>query len=344
MFLFCDSFDGYVTADFTQKWTSIYNAPAIQAGVGRRSTAALRVDGTTEGVAKTLDPADPTTLVVMFAVTRKDAVTSTGYICSFSNSSNNRQVGIGVNMDNTLFVGRGGGTSNHWLYNTILASSATALALDVTYWVEFKATISSTVGSYTLRINGVEEASGLGVNVAGSGTQEWSQVALGNLGVDCDFDDFILFDQSGTYNNDFIGDMRVDCLRPTAEGNDDDWTPSTGTDNSLNVDDTAPDDDSTYNSAAAADLTDTFVIPNTPVTGAAIRCLQVCVHGKKTDAADCIIAPVIRHSGTNEVGDDAAMSTSYAYSLFPYDTNPGTDLPWVEADFDAAEFGYKRTT
>ena len=76
--------------------------------------------------------------------------------------------------------------------------------------------------------------------------------------------------------NDFLGDVRVDARYPTAEGANSAWTPLSGTDNALMVDDPGPpytpgggpDDDTTYNSTLTVGAVDTHVIQDAPVTGA----------------------------------------------------------------------------
>jgi hypothetical protein len=52
---FVDSFDHYLTADLTEKWTNLISTPAISSGNGRRGTSALSTVASSRGAAKTLD-------------------------------------------------------------------------------------------------------------------------------------------------------------------------------------------------------------------------------------------------------------------------------------------------
>ena len=63
----------------------------------------------------------------------------------------------------------------------------------------------------------------------------------------------------------------------------------------------------------------------------------------KTDAAARSIAPVIRHSGSNNVGSNIALATNTLWYAQVYETNPGTSSGWTKSDVDAAEFGVKVT-
>ena len=344
MFLFGDTFDHYVTADLSEKYTSVSSSPTIEAGIGDNSTAGLRCGLSTSGVKKTLSPTDATSFVVCVHGTRKDAPSLQGYLIYFANTTNNKQMGFGVNLDGTLFVARGGGTLTDWLHSTVLDNGITALTLDQKYWITFKGVISATAGSYELYLNGVLQCSGSGVNTAGSGVAEWSQVALGNRGCDMDYDTFMVFDQSGAINNDIpTKELRGDYRTVTADGNSSDATPSTGTDNFALVDESAPNNDTDYNTLAAPG-SDTFTTQDAVVVGGEIWCYQTVISAKKTDSATCTVADVVRVGSTDYTGDDIPVTTSYGYLLTPHDDNPATtDVHITEAAFNAAEFGYERT-
>jgi len=79
------------------------------------------------------------------------------------------------------------------------------------------------------------------------------------------------------------------------------------------------------------------------VAGAVVYGVQHCLDAKKMDAGPATIAPVIRHSGTDYVGAGLSPGLSYAGLLQVAATNPGTSAQWTVTDFNAAEFGYKKT-
>jgi hypothetical protein len=138
--------------------------------------------------------------------------------------------------------------------------------------------------------------------------------------------------------NDFFGRVRVDARVPTGAGATTGFTPLAGS-NWQNVDDAAPDDDTTYSSATTV-VTDTFVVQDAPVAGATIFGVQHNLSMKKSDAGVCTVAPVIRHSGADNVGSNINPSTSYGLAV--NQTTQVHQLSGLKL-ISMHEFGYKRT-
>lgn len=350
--LFLDSFDHYATADLLEKWTttpSVFgNNTSIHATAGRRSSGALQVQffgspGAGAAV-KTLAPTGATAIVGMSvasnALTGGTAIT----LCQVLSGGTVQVSLVADTAASVLKVYRGGYTAG-----TLLGTSS-AFALGTVAYLELQVLLSTTVGTVTVRVNGVAVLTLTGLNTAATGVATWTSVALGQAtgetAAACilTFDDLYVLDGSGSApQNTFLGDVRVDARYPTAEGASAAWTPSSGTDNALLVDETAPNDDTDYTSAGTVGQTDTFVVQDAPVPGAVLYGVQHCLAMKKSDAGTCLVAPVVRHSSTDYVGSDLAPGTTYAYGLAVQATNPGTAAQWTEADFNAAEFGYTRT-
>jgi len=336
--LFMDSFDAYVTADITEKWTAA--APgSIQAGAGRRGSSAYRGTTNTHHFSKGLNTTSST--IILGAALKPGTLDQP---CFNVGESATTHLLVWVAADGAIQVYRTGGGAG-WTaikaFGPLLATSAAGLlSVGVYVHVETKVVIHASTGTVEVRLNGatVLSATGLNTSTGGSG--------IGNLvyiGGPHDIDDLSVCDGTGAAPwNDFLGDCRVDALYPTGAGATTGWTPSAGA-NWQCVDDTVPNDDTDYTSAAAAGVTDTFVVPDAPVVGAAIYGVQHCVSAKKSDAGAAAIAAVVRHSGVDYVGADLNPGTAYAVLQQIHATNPGTAAAWTEAGFNAAEFGYKRT-
>lgn len=338
--LWIESFDSFVTADLAEKYAfSSSAAPAITAGAGRRSTAAIRLWYAT-WIKKLLAPSG-TTVIVGFSVRLEGMpASSLGGLAGVQHGSVN-QVSLTADTDGTLQV---------WAGNpgdTLLGSGG-MITNGVPYFIEMKVVLGTgTSGSVIVRINETEVINVTGVNTAPSGTAIWSQTWLGGVtnpsaGGYTYIDDWHVLDGSGAAPlNDFLGDCRVDKRIPTADGAVADWTPLSGT-RASNVDDAAPDDDTTYNSTLTAGATDTFVVEDAPVVGATVYGVQLNVGWKKADAGGCVVAPIIRSGGTNYPGPTVNPGTTYFYTSWPVGLNPATSAPWTEAAYNAAEFGYRR--
>jgi hypothetical protein len=220
-------------------------------------------------------------------------------------------------------------------------------------FIEWKVTIHATAGTVDIRVNGVSVLSLTGQNTRNTVNTAWNVFQLGwadavantvsSTNRNIDYDDLYVLDGTGSVPwNAFLGDIRVDPRNMTAAGATTGWTPLSGS-NWDNVNDTAPNDDTDYTTTATVGATDTFVAQDAPSPGAAIYGIQHCLSMKKTDAGTCLVAPIVKLSGGSDTpGTDIAPGTTYAYGLQVAMTKPGGGN-WTEADFNNAEFGYKRT-
>lgn len=338
--LFMDSFDHYVTADIFEKWTTgAGGTTSINATAGRRGSGALRIVNQASCYALRGVAASGTTAIIGVAYKTSAFGAQFLGICDSSRT----HILLITNADGSISAQRG----NAFTFTgagTTLGTTAPGILLINTYaYIEVKVVIHDTAGTVTVRVNGAPVLT-LTTQDTAQASSVWTAMYCANMNVGtADFDDLYVLDGTGSAPwNDFLGDCRVDARYPTAAGATTGWTPNTGA-NWAAVDDAAPDDDTTYTSAASAGLTDTFVVQDAPVAGAAIYGVQHCVSAKKTDAGAASIAPVIRHSGVDYVGADQNPGTAYAVLCTIAAMNPGTAAAWTEAGFNAAEFGYKRT-
>ena len=336
--LFMDSFDHYVTADFLEKYAALAGGPVLTAAAGRRSSAALVCQYGAYVTTRALAPASPTCLIgVAYKMMVMPGGTATPVLEIRSGGAT--QLTIALNPAGFLEARRG------LYYGTLLGTTSVSISAGSFVCVEVQVLLHLSAGTVTIRFNGVEVLAVTGVNTCNSGTAGWDSVKLLNEASGAaHYDDLYIADGSGPAPwNGFLGDVRVDARYPTAEGASAQWTPSAGTDNALMVDETAPDDDTTYTATSTVGHTDTHVVQDAPVAGATVYGVQLNLSVKKMDAGACTIAPVVRHSGTNYPGAAVAPGTGYGYQLAVYPTNPGTSAAWTEAGFNAAEFGYTRT-
>lgn len=344
--LFIDSFDHYVTADLGEKWTTWGGTQSISAGTGRRGSASLRSTGGAANYALKGVAVSGATAILGFAF--NGASLGGNRIAGIYDGPGAKEhVYLTANSDGSLSVYRSANTipSNGTIGATLLGSTAAGLIAAGTFaYLEWKVLLHDTTGTVAVRVNGASALALTGQDTS-NGSLVWSSFWLGSgsSNLTADFDDLYVLDGTGAAPwNDFLGDCRVDARYPTAAGATTGWTPNTGA-NWAAVDDAAPNDDTDYTSAATAGLTDTFVVQDAPVTGAAIYGVQHNLSAKKTDAGSASIAPVIRHSGVDYVGANLNPGTTYAVLQQIAAVNPGTAAAWTEAGFNAAEFGYKRT-
>lgn len=330
--LFCDSFDHYTAAG--QKYESANNFTI--GAFGRHSTNGARLSSTAgqPELRKTL-PSSYSTLVAGFALSPQDSATLRP-VFRFATGTTT-QVSLWRNASNQLEVRRGNSTA------TLGNSGANVFPGGSYNYIEIKVTFHATTGSVEVRSNGVAIISLTNVNTAASGTTADSAgLGISGSGANsgCDFDDFYVCDTSGSTNNNFLGDVRVEALLPTGAGNSAQFTPSAGS-NYQNVDETAPNDDTDYNSSSTAGQIDLFAFGNLTATSGSVLGAQYLVRARKDDAGTRTVRPKVRISSTNYDGTSVNVTSAYAYIREVAEVSPATASAWTISEINGAEFGYE---
>lgn len=332
--LFFDGFDIYATADLSKRWTSVTGSPTIDATGGRRSGGALLApsnQNSSRNVTKSL-PSNYSTLVAGFNFRPVTFDSSTVTFFQFTDGGT-AQLSLRLNADGTISVCRSTGT--------VIETTVTAVTADADNYIEFKATIHDTTGSYELRLNGVDIASDTNVDTKQTSNAYINGILVGTTGglvvKTWKFDDLYVLDTSGSTNNDFLGDVRIDAVYPTADGNYTGWTPSTGTDHYALVDDTTP-NESDYVSSSTAAEQDSYTMGN-PETLASeiIYGVQVSVAALKDDAGSRSIKVGVRSGTTDSVSGAQALSTTQAYYSHILETDPNTSVAWTPSGVNSLE-------
>lgn len=234
---------------------------------------------------------------------------------------------------------------------TQLGSTATAaLLLNVWHYIEFKVTIHNSTGIAIARVNGVDV-----INVSGADTQatanatadriHFAEKATTGGSFNWHVDDIYACDGTGSAPaNDFLGDVRVSAIFPNANGTTSQLDGSDGNqiDNYLLVDETVPDDDTTYAESADIGDKDTYNYGSLPSSSGTVYGIQLLPRARKTDAGTRKIATIARHSGVEVDSADVTLSTSYVTTKEIRETKPGGGA-WSVSDINAAEFGVKVT-
>jgi hypothetical protein len=342
--LFWDSFDHYATADLLYKWTSSFQSPSI-GSFGRNSTNGLRITppgGQLSYVRRAL-PTTPDTVVMGFALYYPGMPTTDAVICEFLDGTT-IQIQLRLNNDGSLDAYRGNASA-------LLGSSAPGTIDPAVYhYVEIKALIDNAAGTVEVRVDDESTPSAIdvsGVDTRASSNDQVTQVQLGgvaaNVGETRDYDDLYVCDDTGAQCNDFLGDTRVIALFPDADATHSDFTPLVGPGNYQDVDEVAPDDDTTYNSSATATDRDSFDFDDLPggIAGNVhAACATIC--SRKDDAGVRTLDPSVRVGGTDYDGTGVNIPSSYAYhNLYAWELNPDIAAVWTVATINALEAGYE---
>lgn len=326
---FHDGFDHYNTAQILNKWNSISNA-VIAATSGRRGGGAMQFP---QGSAiKILDAQGTWIVGVAYNFNSGIANSPQAMITLFN--GNNTQIDLAVDGSNgTLLVRRAGTT-------TIGTSAPGLIVQGFWYYIEFKVLLSTTVGTYEVRINGVTVLSGTGANTQGyvtSATAE--QIRVGAAFNGALIDDLYMCDGTGSApTNDFLGDVRVQWLAPSGAGNHTAWTPNTGA-NYAAVNEHPANDDTTYVASSTAGQIDTYAMDDLPA--GTVFAVQTVIRARKDDGGVRQIAPVFRIGSTDYIGATVSIGDSYQWYTQIYETSPATSAAWTVSEINAAEAGVK---
>ena len=240
MLRFVDSMDAYVTASMFQKWNVVANSPIITTGT--RNGSGIRTANNVQYITKVFDA--QSTWIVGFAF-KTSAFFGSSTLVEFSDLGV-IQCSLYLSGDTKLSVVKGNAT-------VITGGvSTTGLNTNTWYFIEMKVTIADSIpaNSCIVKVNGVEV-----INVpAGQDTKnhttstDVSSITFrGMSSTNIDFDDIYICDGTGAVNNNFLSDSKSIVGLPTVNGSSAQFTPSAGS-NWQNIDDTAPDSDTTYRS------------------------------------------------------------------------------------------------
>lgn len=210
---------------------------------------------------------------------------------------------------------------------------------------EVKVTIDNSAGVVTIKSSGSEVLSLTSQDTQQSVNAYFNVYSLrgGNSGCALRVDDFYFCDLTGTKNNDFLGDIRVDVLRPNGAGTYTDFTPSAGS-NYQNVDETYPDDDTTYNDGASVGNQDSYALGDlSSPTGTTIHGVKSQITVRKTDAGTMQAKLLTRAGTTDDLGDAITLSDSFTTHIKIFEDNPDDSADWEDADINGMEVGVEVT-
>ncbi len=224
--------------------------------------------------------------------------------------------------------------------------TASNFPLNTWMYVEAKITVRDGVdGTYDIRVNENSVLSGTGVNLGEVGSDGADSFSYGHTsaGKVISMDDIYILDDQGTTNNTWLGDSVAVALLPTAEGNQNDFTPSSGIDNSALVDD--PDETSSSADYVSSDTNahqDFYAYENLPATGlGTIFAIRIVTDAAMVSVGSRVLKPKFRAASTSEGdGDDFTVDgTTLLGHPIIMEQDPVALGAWTKTEIDGGEFG-----
>lgn len=344
---YIDGFDSYSRSNIGLKWDTIADTSStllVGSSYGRYGSNGVRI-GDNASIAKAITPTQ--TLIIGFAFKVGFTMDTDHRILCALFSSTNLQCELRINTSNQLELMHGGTA-----YSGGAGVSGVVLSPGVGYFVEWKIKISTSItsGDCVVNLNGVQILSlPTSSNCADGGGTTANIVQLGQgarglftTNYQVDVDDFRILDGSGSINNSFLGDRRVEVLFPDADGTDTGVWAVTGAGSAhAAVNEVDPDADTSYISSGTAGSLQTFTFADLSDTPDSVAAVQLSIVARKDDAGSRTVEPMILISGTEYDGSTAGLADSYVLYSSVFELNPSTSAAWTGTQVNALEAGVK---
>lgn len=238
----------------------------------------------------------------------------------------------------TIHVANGSGT--------LLGTANLSITTNVWHYLEVKVTFHASAGSVVLRLNEEEVLTLSTVNTVGSSSfTRPAQIGFGFSGdaVRGEVDDIYICDDTGSANNDFLGDIAVRRYNASGNGSNSDFVGSDGnsTDNYALVDESDPNTSDYVESSTPTNL-DTYAFENIADNPAAIPGVAVKSYAQKTDAGSRTFVHFSMVGASTSVSPTIYPSAvTYRFLGSVFETQPSSSSAWTKTAFNSAEFGFR---
>jgi len=209
------------------------------------------------------------------------------------------------------------------------------------YKIEIKISLINTTGSVELRVDGeqwfINEG---GIDADGTANRVYFETGALFSGASYQISDFWIIEDDGTDPVGFLGqNFQVELLTPTGEsGTESDFTPSSGTDNHLMVDDgNSHDADGTYVESTVNTDIDRYTTTDT-LNQARVLGVNVISVARHLGSADNYRNTIFENATAGNGGTEA-LTESYLPYHYLSTINPDTSAEWDPTDLEGAEFG-----
>lgn len=210
-------------------------------------------------------------------------------------------------------------------------------------WVSIKVKASNSVGAIDIEVGGVNVFTFAGDTVS-FGTETCVNVRLGGNALNGNetYDDIFITDIAGSAPfNDLLPDTRIETLLPDAAGDSALFTATPAVANYLNVDDAAPDDDTTYVESSTLADKDLHNLAAIPFTVATIDVVNVFALAKNPLGGGAALKLLAKENVTEGAGAAQSLASGYGYLNELFLVNPDTAAAWTETQVNAMQAGYE---
>lgn len=337
MLLFCDGMDHYNLAQTPAKW-NLGNTMLYTNNNGRFGGGSLQYDVSNfeKSAARTITSGSNFVVGFAFRLGTSMPASATSFIRL--NDSGTTQTELRYGTSGQIAVYTNG--------SQVGASANGLITLGVWNFIEWKVTIAASTGTNqcVVRLNGVEIINLVGVATMTTSNTTANAISIGRVvSTQCDFryDDIYVCDSTGSMNNDFLGDCRIETLYPGAAGNYTQFTANGAATNWQATSETPADDDTSFVNSNNVNDKDSYAFTNPSGTITTVFAIQVCMRARKDNAGARTFARLVRIAGTDYVGSEFSLGTDYQLFTEIIELSPNTSANWTSSEITALEAGVK---
>lgn len=247
-----------------------------------------------------------------------------------------RALTLGLNANGTLTIYTGSFSTPG---PPVLRATSLQAIQDLSWhYVELQFKMSTSGGTANVYIDG--DHSNPWISFSGNtGANNYTDFQLGLTGSSpLRISDFYY----GNAMTDLKGDSRVYARLPNSDGSILQWTPKSGVTHYTQVDESTPDEGTTYNEDRTPGNEDLYGFPAIGIPSGIVHAVQVCPMMIKTDVGFRSVAPVVRIGGIDYIGATRAIGDgTYLYYLQVWDGNSPDGNPWTVNTASNSEFGVR---
>lgn len=339
--VYSDSFDHYTTP--LDKWSDVSTqatAPAINAAKGRNGTAGMYFVTRSNGDSWfQRNIVSTQTIIVGVAIYIEAACPDFNSDCKLIDfkDSGTTQVSLDLTNDGQLKIKRNG---------VLLATAGFTIPTATYVYIEAKVLIATgTGGSVVARLNGASTSTHSSLNTSATGNAYAGSVRIGSVAsgdsnASMRFDDVYIADTTGSYNNDFIGDVRIYAVFADGAGDSTQLALTGAATNWQAISENPPNSDTSYVASATVTDKDLYNYATVP-TAAIIPAVVVWLRARKDSGGTRSVRGLSKLSGTEvDSGADVPLNTTYTFHLELFERDPATNA-WTGTNFNSSQFGVK---
>ncbi len=229
--------------------------------------------------------------------------------------------------------------------------------MTVGFWhrLEVKIVVSDTIGSIDILIDrsfGTDfstatQVSSVFIGDTQSGASsftdiiEFLSVPAASLETEVLWDDITLNDDAGTRNNTWMGDIKIQTLRPNADTAQKDMTPSTGSTNFNLVDEAPGPDISDFVTPESILDKDLYAATDLSGTVTIVNAVQLKVYAQVGDIGNPTIRLLVKSGATEGASTSQALAAAQFHSNI-FEIDPNTSGDWNVNTVNTVEIGVER--